>query len=242
MAPTSTVPSSTSPAIRTLCSPAKEKSIRRQIPFSNTSRCSGRLTDARRRASARVDSPWPGGGYRVDSRPRWDGRRGARICPGISPAALQRWCCAVPGGERGSKLAAGADAELGEDLAQVVGDGSGADEQLRGDLRVGGAVAGQAGDQRFLRGQGIGRLDGVLPGVPAGRPQLDARPSGKRRGADGVEDLVRAAELIAGVTPAPLAAQPLAVQQAGAGQVHPQPGTAEAVDRLAVEAFRMLAV
>jgi hypothetical protein len=63
-----------------------------------------------------------------------------------------------------------------------------------------------------LRGQGIRRPGGGLPGVPAGCPQLDARPSGKRRGADGVEDLVRAAELIAGVTPAPLAAQPLAIQ------------------------------
>ena len=31
-------------------------------------------------------------------------------------------------------------------------------------------------------------------------------PSGKRRGANRVEDLVRAAELIAGVTPAPLQA------------------------------------
>jgi hypothetical protein len=140
-----------------------------------------------------------------------------------------------PGGNRGSELAAGADAELGEDLAQVVGDGGGADKQLRGDLRVGGALAGQAGDQRFLRGQGIGRLGGLLPGVPAGRPELGARPFGKRRGADRVEDLVRAAELIAGVAPAPLAALPLAVDQVGAGQVHPQPGTAEAVDRLAVQ-------
>ena len=45
-------------------------------------------------------------------------------------------CCAVPGGKRGAELAAGADAELGEDLPQVVGDGGAADEQLRGDLRV----------------------------------------------------------------------------------------------------------
>src|SRR5580704_18983139 len=73
-----------------------------------------------------------------------------------------RRCCAWPGGKRRSELAAGADAELGEDLPQVVGDGGAADEQLRGDLRLGGAVAGQAGDQRFLRGQGIWRLDGVL--------------------------------------------------------------------------------
>ena len=93
--------------------------------------------------------------------------------------------------EMRSKLMARADAELGEDLPQVVGDGGGADEQLRGDPGSG-AVAGQAGDQRFLRGQGIWRLDGVLPGVPAGRPQLGARPFGERRGADRVEDLVNA--------------------------------------------------
>ena len=122
----------------------------------------------------------------------------------------------MPGGKRGGKLAAGADAELGEDFPQVVGDGGGADEQLRGDLGVGGAFAGQAGDQRFLRGQRIRRLDGGLAGVPAGGPQFDAGPFGERRGADRVEDLVCAAELIAGVTSAPLAAQPFAVDQMGA--------------------------
>src|SRR3984957_14182305 len=154
---------------------------------------------------------------------------------GESALRRDRWCGVLPGGERGRKLAAGADAELGEDFPQVVGDGGGADEQLRGDLRVGGAFAGEAGDQRFLRGQGVGRLDGVLPGVPAGCPQLDTRPFGKRRGADRVKDLMRAAELVAGVTSAPLAAQPLSVNQAGAGAVNPQPGMAQAVDRLAVE-------
>ena len=47
-----------------------------------------------------------------------------------------------------------------------------------------------------------------------------------------------AAELIAGVAPAPLAAQALAVDQMGAGQIHPQAGTAEAVDRLTVQGAR----
>src|SRR5580704_19781185 len=70
---------------------------------------------------------------------------------------------------------------------------------------------------------------------PAVARQLDARPFGERRGADRVEDLVRAGELVAGVAPAPLAAQPLAVEKAGAGQVHPQASAAEAVDRLAVQ-------
>src|SRR5215831_17255960 len=39
-------------------------------------------------------------------------------------------------GKCASNLVARADAELDEDLPQVVGDGGGADEQLSGDLRV----------------------------------------------------------------------------------------------------------
>jgi hypothetical protein len=49
----------------------------------------------------------------------------------------------------------------------VVGDGGWADEQLSGDLRVGGAFAGQAGDERLLRGQGVARRDGALAGLAA---------------------------------------------------------------------------
>ena len=44
------------------------------------------------------------------------------------------------------ELAAEGDAELGEDLAQVVLDGVGADEQPGADLGVGQAVAGQQRD------------------------------------------------------------------------------------------------
>ena len=102
----------------------------------------------------------------------------------------------------------------------MVRDSGAADEQPRGDLRVGGAFAGQARDQRFLRGKGIWPLDGGLPGLPAGGPQFGARPFGKRRGANRVEDLVRAAELIAGVAPAPLAAQPRTVPGYLANDIH----------------------
>src|SRR5918996_3664475 len=64
------------------------------------------------------------------------------------------------GGKHGGKLAARADVELGEDLAQVVGDGGAADEQLLSDFRVGGALRSEAGDQRFLSGQAVARLGG----------------------------------------------------------------------------------
>jgi hypothetical protein len=47
------------------------------------------------------------------------------------------------------ELAAGADAELGEDLAQVVLHGARADEQPRADLGVGQPLAGQPRDLRL---------------------------------------------------------------------------------------------
>ena len=68
---------------------------------------------------------------------------------------------------------------------------------------------------------------------PVARSSMRARSA--NAAAPTSEDLVRAAQLVAGVEAAPLAAQPLAVDQAGAGQVHPQAGTAEAIDRLVVQ-------
>jgi hypothetical protein len=46
---------------------------------------------------------------------------------------------------------------------------------------------------------------------------------------------VRRAKLLAGVDPAALAAQPLAVEEMGAGELRTQPGTAQPLDRLAVQ-------
>jgi hypothetical protein len=86
-------------------------------------------------------------------------------------------------GERGGELAAGADAERGEDFPQVVGDGGGADEQLRGDLGVGGTLAGQPGDVCFPCGQGRARLRGAFGGALARRAQLGPGSLGERPGA-----------------------------------------------------------
>ena len=72
------------------------------------------------------------------------------------------------------ELVAGLHVELAECLAEVVVDGVGADEQLRGDLSVGGTVGGEAGDLCFLRGEGIAGLDGPLARVLAGGLELDA--------------------------------------------------------------------
>ena len=52
--------------------------------------------------------------------------------------------------QRGAQLAAGADTELDEDLAQVPFDRAHGQEQLGADLRIGVAVPGQPGDAGLL--------------------------------------------------------------------------------------------
>jgi hypothetical protein len=89
-------------------------------------------------------------------------------------------------GQDAVELAAGADAELGEDLAQVVLDRTGADEQPGADLRVRQAVPGQPRDLG-LAGPGdaaAGGLDGALAGCLAGSQKLAPGPFGVRREAD----------------------------------------------------------
>ena len=95
--------------------------------------------------------------------------------------------------EQPGKLVARADAELGEHLPQVVGDGVRADEQPRGDLGVGGTLSGQPGNLGFLRGQGIGCPGSAFGGVPADRAQLDPRPFREGLGTKRAEHLVRGA-------------------------------------------------
>src|SRR3954454_3540026 len=76
------------------------------------------------------------------------------------------------GGERGAEFAAGGDADLGEDLAEVPFDGAGGQEELGADLGVGEAFYGQPDDRGLLRGEfGRGR-GGALAGSLAGGGQL----------------------------------------------------------------------
>jgi hypothetical protein len=106
--------------------------------------------------------------------------------PGRSAAVRWVWWWV----EQPGKLVARADAELGEYLPQVVGDGVRADEQPRGDLGVGGTLGGQPGDLGF-RGQGIGCPGGAFGGVPADRAQLDPGPFGEGLGTKRAEQLIR---------------------------------------------------
>src|SRR6266481_1386371 len=69
------------------------------------------------------------------------------------------------------------DAELAEDLVQVVLDGSGADEQLAGDLPVGQPLGGQPGDLRLLRREHLRSPEAARAGPLAGSAQLGPGPA-----------------------------------------------------------------
>ena len=104
----------------------------------------------------------------------------------------------------------------------------------RADLGIGAPVSGQPGDVLLLRGELGVRVDLASADLLAGGEQLPAGAFGEGLGADRGEQVVGGAQLVAGVDPPVLAAQPLAVQQVGAGEVGPQRGAAEPLDRLGV--------
>src|SRR6478735_2875619 len=138
-------------------------------------------------------------------------------------------------GERAAQLPAGADVELGEDLVQVVLDGARADEQLRADLRVRLPLGGEAGDLLLLGREDVACLGGAPGHGLAGGRELTAGALGERLGPGAGEGVVGRPELLARRHTPVLAAEPLAVEQLGAGELDQDPGALEPLDRLAVE-------
>ena len=120
---------------------------------------------------------------------------------------------------------------------QVVLNGARTDEQPRTDLGVGQPVAGQSGDQRFLRCEQAEGDRGASARCLAGGRQLAAGPLGEPLCTKPVEQLVGGAQLLAGVDSTVFAAQPLAIHQLGPSQVKRDMATAEARNRLPVEGF-----
>ena len=132
-----------------------------------------------------------------------------------------------------AELAARGDAELSEDLAQVVLDRAGADEQPGADLRVGQPLAGQPGDLGLLAGQLlIASGGGALAGGLASGPQLAPGPVGERVHPHGLEHVVGGAQLLARLHAAAPPTQPFPEKQMGAREFCADAGLAEARDRL----------
>ncbi len=115
------------------------------------------------------------------------------------------------------------------------------EEQPGADLQVRQAVAGQPRDLALLGGQLAGGLYGAFAGGLAGGRQLTAGPLGERLHAHRVHQVAGGAQLLARVRAAALAAQPLPVEQVGAGELGADAGTAQPDDRLAVQALGVAA-
>jgi len=157
----------------------------------------------------------------------------------LTAAALK-----LPAGSGGAsaEVFAGGDAELGEDVAKVPLDGARANEQLGGDLLVCLPVPGQPGDLGLLADEVGEGLDGALAhGFPGGR-KLAAGALGEAVGADAAEHLIGRTQGVARILTPVLAAQPFAVKEVGAGQVHGDTTAAEPADRLPVQSIGGLAV
>ena len=139
-----------------------------------------------------------------------------------------------------AKAHARADPELGEHLAQVPFDGARAEEELgrrsRGfdrPSRASRAICASCG------GELVARVDACA--CAPSRPWPAARGGRARRTPRmpiAANIVVGGAQLLARVDAPALAAQPLAVEQVRAGELRPQPGPAEPVDRLAVQRGR----
>jgi hypothetical protein len=98
-------------------------------------------------------------------------------------------------------------------------DGARAEEESGADLGVGEAIAGEPGDLPLLTGELVARVRRALAHLLARRQKLAAGTLGEGLHADRLEHLVCGTQLLAGIHPAALAAQPFAVEQMGASEL-----------------------
>ena len=116
------------------------------------------------------------------------------------------------------ELPAGADPELGEHLVQVPLDGAGAEVELRADLGVRAALAGQPRDELLLGRELVARLGVRLRTFAPWRAARAGRARRTRRRPSTRTRRVRPAQLLARVDATALTAQPLAEEQPRCGR------------------------
>src|SRR4051794_946389 len=145
-------------------------------------------------------------------------------------------------GRHAAELVARGDVELQEDLAQVVLHRTGADEQLRADLRVRETISGEPSDLRLLGCEDVEGVHSPSERSLPGSQELATGALGERPGPEATEQLVCGAQLITRIHPATLSPEPFAVEQMRAGELDADPGALEPLDRLAVQSVRDLAL
>src|SRR5215469_12254784 len=141
-------------------------------------------------------------------------------------------------GQRGTELSARSDPELGEHLAQVPLDGVRADEQLGTDFVVREPTARETRDMCFLGRENVVRCDGAFADRRACGEQFASSTLRERLRPHLSQHLVGDAQLNSGVDAAVLAAQPLAVDQTGPGELHPDVRIAKQLDGLTIQSVR----
>src|SRR5713226_7744513 len=105
-------------------------------------------------------------------------QEGGPCSPSRSSVPLRR--CPFVVQERPGELGPGGDAEFAENLAQVVFDGAGADEQPGGDLPVRQVPGDQPGDLRLLRGKHSWSVGAARAGPLSGGAQFGPGPARER--------------------------------------------------------------
>ena len=93
----------------------------------------------------------------------------------------------------------------------------------------------EARDLCLLWGELAEGIQGAFPGVFSRRPKFDAGPFGERLHTGVREEVVRDPKLFACIEPTAVTTQPLPVEQARAGEIHPQARRFETVDGLTVQ-------
>src|SRR5439155_7392072 len=110
-----------------------------------------------------------------------------------------------------------------------------ADVELRTDLRVGATVAGKSRDLLFLVRELVAGVVPALAHLLASGQQLASRAICEAFRSHRGEDVVGLAELLAGVDPPVLAAEPLAIAEPGTNEVRRHLRSPERLDPLEVQ-------
>lgn len=112
-------------------------------------------------------------------------------------------------------MAAAGEVEFGVDVAEVVFDGFGAEEELLGDFLVGHALGGEVGDVVLAFGEGIGgEMSGCGCGVGVGveASEVVGGALGVGGGTEGGVDLVGESEVVGGLGTVAVGGQEVAGQ------------------------------
>src|SRR5882757_273617 len=141
---------------------------------------------------------------------------------------------------RVTQISARTDPELDEHFPEMPLDGARAEKESGPDLRVGQAVAGEAGDVELLDGQLLRGLDPPPERLVAQQGEFSPGSFGERGYPHRGQHVVSGAQVLPGFVALARAPQPLAVEKVTSGHLQAKARTVQVLDRLAVGRVRRL--